>query len=755
MNKYLDIIPTPKHCEYKVGSALNIQSMRMIGERTEIINSALLMLEKQSVLQKGVELMVCNGEAHIDKTLFSDAELEIFKQKYGLEQGYILKITNGKAIIAAKGELGCAYGIMTFLQLIGKSIGEAVICDCPDFRFRGIKWTIWAETGIWSYDFGDGAEAIKKRVIRKLDTLMKYKINYVHADGFGFDADRFPEYSDIMKTVNDEARKRGIHLISGGYSMSYGMVGYKGTYQGKDFYNRKSYPNGETYDCIGTYDPYTFIDDKTVDRSVRLSEVRGRDRGTCLSNSALLDEKMNEITDYLKKTHAGGISLHNMDAHEIHPELWKARCACCRQKWPNDDLFAPDGAAGAFAYYIDSVLERIRKVKDGDYDASKHTVVRMASPGYLYAEATSDEDFDTGIKFWSKVTEYMKDTRNFAVGFREQFFYHEKDLSRAEFAENQITSAMSFVHNFCGADGFYDDKLFTPTASLNYIMKGYDGIICANGNAFQEPLQLFNAQYLWNSMSDVFYSVNPKPENQNEFLRLFYDMINSRVRPPEIYDENGFIDIICQKLYGEKHGKKIACIYKLSGKNGEQPIPCASNVDIYTGFAKIVFPMRWDNTDITSCEIALKYERFSECARVTCKAHKILAEVLEVYDGGNDVKADLKWLCECFDMGARLCLLFEEYMKIYQELDNKFKSNSSDFAYEKETLKSLKSHIADYLAFVDTISGNPVDKFGGAEVRRREMGEHLDYWVDIMLLSIETNNRIPDNIKPLATKEWW
>jgi len=35
------------------------------------------------------------------------------------------------------------------------------------------------------------------------------------------------------------------------------------------------------------------------------------------------------------------------------------------------------------------------------------------------------------------------------------------------------------------------------------------------------------------------------------------------------------------------------------------------------------------------------------------------------------------------------------------------------------------------------------------------MGEHLDYWIDIMVSSVKTKKRIPDDVRPLATKNWW
>lgn len=759
MNKCYDILPTPHHMTSTVGQALEIKSVCMVGKKTKIIENALRIFNKENPIFEAdcASADVIIFDTASENEYINSRDLKIFKDKFADTQGYVLKKEKGKpVVICAKTDLGCAYGLMTLLQLVGKNVGEFTIYDRPDFWGRGNKWLIWAECGIWAYDFGDGVENYKKRIVRKLDNCLKYKINLINADGFGFDTERFPEYSDIMRFICDEARNRGIHISVGGYSSGYGMVGYGNTYQGKGYKNRKSYPDGEVYECLGTYEAWHMPDHKKVDRSKRLTGYRGREWGTCLSNDALFEEKMKELENYVRKTHIGCISFHNMDAHEMHPEFWLARCEDCRKKWPNDDIFAKDGCAGAFAEFISKLIKRLHSVKDGDYDAERDLWLRMASPGYLYAEVTDDKDFDTGVKFWGKVTDYLTENKNFAVGFREEFFYQEKNLPRAEKIKECITNAMTSVGNFNGCDGFYDDKLFAPNSALNYVMKGYSTILTESGNSFQEPLQLYNAEYLWNCDNSAFYNVTPKPQSYEEYLKVFYGMLDSSCRPSEVYGKGGMLDVICTKLYGEKYGRKLSQIWKLCGKNGEPPIACASNVDIFTNFTKIIFPMRWDIEGITLEEIEKKRERFFECHLMTEKAYEIARDVSVEYDGDTEIKADLLWLADCFDVCRRLCALLFEYTDIYRKLQICF--DTSDWSMEPEIIKNLetiKPKIKDYLLFADSKNGDPVDLFGGASVRRKDMGEHLDYWTDIMVSSIKTKKRIPDDVRPLATKNWW
>ncbi len=537
--------------------------------------------------------------------------------------------------------------------------------------------------------------------------------------------------------------------------MSYGQAAFGNTFHGKSFLNRKSYPDGEVYECIGTYDAYDIdFDTETTDYSHRLDNVYAREHGTCLSNEALTALKLEEMKDYITKTHCGGLYFHNMDAHEIHPELWKARCEMCRKKWPNDDLFAKDGCAGAFAEYFNTIAGELSKIKDGDYDASKDLKIMVVSPGYLYPVVTNDEDFNTGVDFWKAVSEYLE-SDVIAIGFRENFFYHDKDIRRAEKIIEKDFKHDTMIINFSGGDGYYDDKIFTPTASFNYIMKGFDGMLCANGNGFQEPVQLFNAEYLWNSESSAYFNIEDKPKNQTEFLMLYRSAIKSRFRPEEIYGYKGFIDVICEKIYGEKAGESMAKLYKLCGKNGEPPILCASSVDIYTNFSKLIFPMRWDNADITSDKITEMTERFLECSKISAKAEEIMSLTSEVPADAYATQTDMEWLCDCAQMGKKLTALFYEYMLIYTELDSAFAKGEAFRTGLIDDINALKVKINSYNEWIDGSDRKPIDKLGGGLVRRKNMGDMLDYWTSLMISSIKTNKRIPDDTKPLPVKRWW
>ena len=747
MNSSFNVIPTPKRFEYKDGGGLKIKSIGIVGEKAVPLPAALDILKKDlpfTLTEGKSDLTLYVGEENFPKELVTKEVNELFEECYANAQGYVINGDGGgKAVILAKSSQGAAYGLMTIRQLLGAPIGSFTILDTPDFRGRGIKWLVWAETGAWSYDYGDGVEAIKKRMVRKLDTLLAYKINSVYADGYGFDTERFEGYADIMRTLSDEARRRGIKIGVGGYSMSYGMVGHLNSYQGKHFFNRKSYPDGEIYECIGTHDPRITGD-----------LVKARDRGTCLSNEELFKLKMDEIKAFLKKTHVTSISLHNMDADEIHEGLWLARCPECRKRWPSDSLFTKDGCAGAFAEFIDKIMDEVRSVKDGDYDAERDLSVSMSGPGYLYYNTTADDVFDKGIEFWGSVADHLENPKGFSVGFREQFFYHCKAIPRVTKVKERIKNALCGVGNFQGCDGFYDDKLFTSTGALNYILKGYNAMTTYNGNSFQEPLAIFDAEYMWNSESSAFYNIPERPKNYEEYLELYKNVLKGKVKPEEIYGEGGFIDVICEKLYGKEVGKYLSRVYKASGKNGEPPILAAASVDIYTNYSKVTYPMRWDD-EITEEKEREFLERFTECAKASGEAYRALdaATSLEISDGG--MREDLEFLKDCAYMGKNLTELLSEYMGIYIDLATAFRKGVATTEDISTRLESLRRKEADFSCYVNGTGAKPLDRFEGPFIRRREMAEWLEYNTELMKKSIAEGKRIPTDRKPLRTRDWW
>ena len=765
----INIIPTPAEifCS-ETYSKFSVTGVQMIGEATESILHGLSLLKADLKLRKDGNLCIYHGYEQFPEEIRRETQA-LFEEKYAKEQGYYLARDREKIVIAAFEDNGCVYALMTLLQMFdGERLPEKfVIKDKPDFRYRANKWLLWTEAGIWSYDRGDGIEKYKARIIRKLDLALKYKVNTIVFDGFGWKSERVPGYNDLMKALNREARKRKIHLMSSGYGMGYGMIGHgKGIYQGVAHLNRKSYPDGEIYPCIGTYD---------LGRDV--NDVKGREYGTCISNEGLMQEKLKELTEYMMNTEPGALYIHNMDADYILEPLWLARCDECRKRWPSDCLWAEDGAAGAFAYFINSLYEGIASVKTKAYDAAKDCVVYIVSPGYIYMHA-KDENFEKGRKFWQKISQLLPHRDKLYVGFREHYFNHDDNRLRYDMMRDGWGNCDFASIYFCGGDGFYSDKLFLGGGLFNCLMKSAGAIITENGNANQEAMQLYNAEYMWNCEHSAFYNIPDIPDNYEEFLPFYVNYLKTVTRPEEIYGQGGLLEVICEKLYGKEAAKDFVDLLRLHGKNMEPPLVSASSCEIYTNFSKMVFPMRWDDGNLpldgSILSINTFLERFEEIYKVTKEAAGISADIYRKKQYFAELEEDEKWMAENFSLCEKFTYMLYRYMLCYKAVHQYFASVNTDLKKDDESnclkkaifletdgrnveeeLVALQEEASALMEEINALQLVPIDPLGGAMIRREHLCDFISYNAEIMLRSIRENKRIPSGLRPLPKRESW
>lgn len=729
MNSCYNIIPTPQRCNFEEGGRIRTEKVHSELPVTGALEAAIDLLEGQIADRESADVIITG-----DMSVLTEAEKATFGNKNADTQGYVLKKDeNGPVVIVSMTALGAAYGLMTLLQILDQPLKAFSVCDWPDFRYRGNKWLIFTETNIWSYDFGDGIEAYRQRIIRKLDMCLRFKINMVYFDGFGPDPDRTPHYKELMQELNRQARKRGIHLIYGAYTMGYGLSAHGfGKFYGKVYRNMRQ---GQIYDCMGTYI-------KDPERNDGMPYITGRSFGTCISNGELMDAKLEELCDYIRQVQPGGLYLHNMDSHLIHPVLWNARCDECRRRWPNDDLFARDGMAGAFAEFFDRLNSGLQSVKTEEYDAAVELLIFNVSPGYMWY-IMEDEELETTRKFWYAVQKYSKVKKNVIPLFRELFFNHEDDRMRLPeiVAEGWDFSQDFGIVNFSGGDGFYSDKLFFPSSVFNYMFKGANALITCCGNAFQEPLQIFNAEYMWNSEGSGFYNLPARPENDESFMKLYLDSQKTLFRPEEIYGEGGMLDVICEKLYGV-HGHAMAKVFKLTGENGECVVPYACSKETMTAGLQVLIRYRWDNP-LSAEEIAGLTRTFGQILELNRKALEILEQ-----EKNEDVAA----FREMLEKNTVLIAFWHRYLQLYPRVEACLQQGGEALLQSIDTLLSevaaqLQSHLSSGYCFADDMQG--------ALARREGILETQQYNLELMKKSILTGERIPADRENLEKGEWW
>lgn len=719
------IIPTPQRFEYseKMTAYVSFSQIVCELEDDEKMACGLEMLKEQFAIGAGDALKIVKS----DDTFFTE--------KNAAEQGYILKRAASETVIYAQSAVGAFYAMMTLLQLHGEAPDSFEIHDRPEIRFRGIKNTLWAETGVWSYDFGDGLENALARIRETMDQMARTKLNLMYVDGFGWRTERFPGYDDAIRSLAEYGKQRGILLMSGGYTMSYGSAGHNNSYQGRVFHNRRPYPDGELYDCIGTYD-----------RSIDADEnaLKGRTHGTCLTNNDLTDDKISELRAYMRKTGVRVLLTHNMDADEIHEPLWKGRCAHCREAFPNDSLYAADGAAGAFAAFYDRILDAL-------LPEFPDMVVCPVSPGYAYAKSSSDDTFDKCSKFWGAISTHVRNKAAFMPAFRELFYQHDEPKLRFDILAERVPRYNCVF--FSSGDGFYSDKIYTASAAYTSLMSTAEVVCAFNGMALHKPTIIANAEYFWNPCNSAFYNVELMGEFEPQFDH-YNKLREGFIRPEGIYGDDGLLEVSCRLLFGEKYGKRIADVYRVCGKNGENPILTACNVELWTNYTKVNFPMLWD-TPATVANQSIYRERFSECALATASARDILDEVLRADDLAEDTRAHLSFLHECTVMGAKLCSQLTRYMDLYMEADRYFENGVATNPDICARCEALIRDARAVLAAMRADGKKAFDPLGGVLLRREELFEFVAYCAGQIIKSLRTNTRVPEDRKPLNVRTWW
>ncbi len=605
---------------------------------------------------------------------FSDRELLSSPSATGQEYVLWVDPANRSIYLIGSGGQGVLYAAVSLTQLIKGAAGEIQIEGCqirdhPDFEYRlAADWLMNVEIDRWSYDWGDGIEAYSKRIKRKLDLCLRQKINMVLFHGYGWGTDLFPEFPALMQELNQYARQRGIHLVTGGYGASYGMS-YQGgplyeeaPYLGKLFLNRESYPEGKVYECMGF--PRT-----------RKGGMNPRTTGSCRANSDLNRLKAEELRNYVAKTEPGGLYIHFEDfgGFKGTQGSWLQRCDRCRARWPNDDLKAPDGGAGGLAHGYRELIEAVFSVKNPDtgYDASRDCIVVPISPVYI-TDSRSPADWENVVELWEETARLLPASRNIQIGFREIF--PQQDTARRfvddyNQAMERADRPFKMFMFFCsGANYFYNDYPVVSSPALNAAFLGA-GTIYDGGNGFnQEPLQWIDAEYSWNVQSTGFYR-DPKSYETAMTIRL--DLQHNRVWPEEIFGQGGLLERACIRLYGEKAAPSMVRFNTLFEEASADETPPRMWPRLYPLTAmwrnlavdrrtwgrqiehvRLVQFMKEHQLSVDDLHSRL-VSRWRKWERVTRQGGRLLEQALRVTGPYEESRADLEHLLSTVQLGVR------------------------------------------------------------------------------------------------------
>ena len=514
----------------------------------------------------------------------------------GQGQSYVLRALNAHSLLIAGQPQGILYGAMTLLQLLeegfqGVSIRRAYIRDYPHFEYRMADFLLNAENNRWSHDRGLGVEGFEAISKRKIDLVLKHKMNMIIFDGFGWSLDqRFPEYAGLMRRLNAYARERGISLLFGGYGASYGMsyqtgpLYEEGAYLGKVFYNRESYPDGEVYSCMGFPEGKSGVDPSQL--------------GSCRANDDLNRLKAEELKAYVEAVEPGALYIHSEDfgGYEGTQGVWRKRDPRCRTRWPDDNLNSTTGGAAGLAHGYSWLVNAVNQVKNMEtgYDASRDCRIILASPVYL-PDSPSSEDWSEVVELWRNIGKLLPKASNVMVLFREvfpqpfggkKFTEHFSSVMRASDVELPLV-----IFFLAGAGHFLNDYPLVSAPIMNALFLGGSGIYNTGGDGYQEPQLLLNAEYSWNVYGSGFHR---DPQRNKEAVDQWYELTHNNVLPVEIFGERGFLRRACESLYG-----KSAALPMMKYYSEHRLLPELVDKTSPTARGRYYYKRKWDYLPFT------------------------------------------------------------------------------------------------------------------------------------------------------------
>lgn len=555
-------------------------------------------------------------------------------------EAYTLVAKSDAVTITGASVEGLLRGAATLLQLLQEE-GDGFTCPCvrvadwPQFRRRcAADWLLNAEINRWGYDWGDGLEACRGRMERKLDLCFAYKINQVWFDGIGWSTDRSAHYADLVRGLNQYARERGISLVFAGYGGGYGTSYqtselYRYGYHGEAFLNREHYPDGPEYLCCG------------------LPGYAGARRyGTCLTNDALHERKLAEMAHFVQTVQPGAMYIHDIDAgylSEAH-KAWLMRCPRCRERFPSDEMADPQGQAGAIAGWFRKVYQRLSELPAANgYLPSRDLDLIFTSPVYThFREPDQPEIWQREVGYFRVLSALIGPAPNVQFGIREQFLDPSGSPRIA-----QLAAALDAVGNghgvyvisFCGGDNYLTDDMANASCVFAHLFEGARSVCLSNGGVHEEPLQLLNARALWCGAQSGFAQT---PSSPAEADALYAQVVAGTFRNDALFGPQGALRAACHRLWGAEAGEHMFRAYTCAPDGLRGPVS-----RVWWAITREVRRLRGELTEHGVTEEDLR-ARWRTRVEVTGTALEHAQAALQRLDD-----PDIRWLCTCLDVGGR------------------------------------------------------------------------------------------------------
>jgi len=492
-----------------------------------------------------------------------------------------------------------------------------------------------------------------------------------------------------------------------------------------------------------------------------------RTMGTCLSNRELLRRKQQELCAFVRRVEPGALYIHNVDCATVaaSQELWAMRCPDCRRRWPNDEVVARDGMAGAFATFYDALADAINQVRsaDGTYHARRDCALVMVSPGYTIHQE-SDADWQRECRYFALVSKLLRHD-NILFGLREQFRNRRSGASRYRQMQRRI-EADGRGHGlagfyFVGADGYFNNYPFLGAPLLSRCFDGAEMAMHCSGNAYQEPQQLLNAECSWNPHGSAFGTLS-LPASYEGFTRTYNALRRRRRRPRELFAPGGFLDVACEKLYGRRAGPTVAEIYRMEGKRSIAPfvleggrtsplLPVWNTLmpDLVLHASGILW--RRDLKQGTQRRIDSLRGVYAEMCGLNARSERLAAKAARMCRDEPETAGDLLWLEQTLHAGRRLMELMIDYLSVFARAHRAARAARRPGAKLLGDITNLRRRLGAFRRFVRaSVPGEPIDHLGGDTGRRREVADMLRDNLAAMAKTLRTGTWPAPPERP-----WW
>jgi hypothetical protein len=155
------------------------------------------------------------------------------------------------------------------------------------------------------------------------------------------------------------------------------------------------------------------------------------------------------------------------------------------------------------------------------------------------------------MTLWRNIGLQLPNTGMIDVCFREVYpLKHGGERFTALFQDVMRKAGLrlnTFLFFAGGADRFITDHPLTGMPAMNALFLGSRGIYNSSGDAYQEPMELINADFSWNARTTGSSHVPQTFDDARASLRRFAYQMNE---PAEIFGTNGAFDRSLQHLYG-------------------------------------------------------------------------------------------------------------------------------------------------------------------------------------------------------------